>query len=202
MYKLSKKWNIKLKKVNWRIQLDKTWNIEQKYENKYKTWIKLRFLQFFIFMLYLFNCRKREIYKKWRRSFCSSVQTEVQNRYRHTTATLREEAEAKMVSKTEEEQVNRLESQVDNGGGGAWEYLSLVRKLKLRRSDKVLKHGLSLLNDRKSRSALGSEGIHPASSSFVGKQNSCSWFLYSVNSSVQQLITIRAYFGTRGDFRS
>nr|GMC91783.1 ER membrane protein complex subunit 2 [Ipomoea batatas]GMC93629.1 ER membrane protein complex subunit 2 [Ipomoea batatas]GMD01313.1 ER membrane protein complex subunit 2 [Ipomoea batatas] len=62
-----------------------------------------------------------------------------------------------MVSKTEEEQVNRLESQVDNGGGGVWDYLSLVRKLRLRRSDKVLKHGLSLLNDRKSRSALGSE---------------------------------------------
>ncbi|KAK6156614.1 hypothetical protein DH2020_010862 [Rehmannia glutinosa] len=41
-----------------------------------------------------------------------------------------------MVSKTEEEQVNRLENQVENGGGGAWEYLCLVRKLKLRRSDK------------------------------------------------------------------
>ncbi|KAL3843989.1 hypothetical protein ACJIZ3_001392 [Penstemon smallii] len=62
-----------------------------------------------------------------------------------------------MVSKTEEEEVNRLESQVDNGGGGAWEYLSLVRKLKLRRSDKVLKHGCSILNDSKKRSALGSE---------------------------------------------
>ncbi|CDP08539.1 unnamed protein product [Coffea canephora] len=62
-----------------------------------------------------------------------------------------------MVSKTEEEQVNRLESQVENGGGGAWEYLCLVRKLKLRRSDKVLKFGLSILNDPKKRSALGPE---------------------------------------------
>ncbi|KAI5676742.1 hypothetical protein M9H77_07692 [Catharanthus roseus] len=62
-----------------------------------------------------------------------------------------------MVSKTEEEQVNRLENQVENGGGGAWEYLCLVRKLKLRRSDKVLKFGLSILNDPKKRSALGPE---------------------------------------------
>ncbi|CAH9125167.1 unnamed protein product [Cuscuta epithymum] len=62
-----------------------------------------------------------------------------------------------MVSKTEEDRVNSLEVQVDNGGGGAWEYLSLVRKLKLRRSDKVLKHGLALLNDDKARSALGTE---------------------------------------------
>ncbi|KAI8025756.1 ER membrane protein complex subunit 2 [Camellia lanceoleosa] len=62
-----------------------------------------------------------------------------------------------MVSKTEEAQVNRLENQVDNGGGGAWEYLCLVRKLKLRRSDKVLKHGLSILNDPSKRSSLGPE---------------------------------------------
>lgn len=63
-----------------------------------------------------------------------------------------------MVTKTEEEQVNRLENQVENGGGGAWEYLCLVRKLKLRRSDKVLKFGLSILNEPKKRSALGPEG--------------------------------------------
>ncbi|XP_031128633.1 ER membrane protein complex subunit 2-like [Ipomoea triloba] len=62
-----------------------------------------------------------------------------------------------MVSKTEEEKLTRLENQVDNGGGGAWDYLCLVRKLKLRRSDKVLKHGLSLLNDSKTRSGLGAE---------------------------------------------
>ncbi|PRQ20517.1 hypothetical protein RchiOBHm_Chr7g0229041 [Rosa chinensis] len=39
-----------------------------------------------------------------------------------------------MVSKTEEAQLNRLESQIDNGGGGGggvWEYLCLVRKLKI-----------------------------------------------------------------------
>uniref|UniRef100_A0A5B7A3K1 ER membrane protein complex subunit 2 n=1 Tax=Davidia involucrata TaxID=16924 RepID=A0A5B7A3K1_DAVIN len=60
-----------------------------------------------------------------------------------------------MVTKTEEAQVNRLENQVDNGGGGDWEYLCLVRKLKLRRSDKVLKHGLSILNEPKKRSSLG-----------------------------------------------
>lgn len=66
--------------------------------------------------------------------------------------------ESIMVTKTEETQLNRLESQVDNAGGGAWEYLSLVRKLKVRRSDKVLKHGLSILNDPKQRSSLGPDG--------------------------------------------
>ncbi|KAK7397291.1 hypothetical protein VNO78_18459 [Psophocarpus tetragonolobus] len=60
-----------------------------------------------------------------------------------------------MVTKTEETQLNRLENQVDNGGGGAWEYLCLVRKLRVRRSEKVLKHGLSILNDPKQRSSLG-----------------------------------------------
>lgn len=72
-----------------------------------------------------------------------------------------------MVSKTEEAQVNRLENQVENGGGGAWEYLSLVRKLKLRRSDKVLKHGLSILNDSHKRSALGPEGTNSFSPLFI-----------------------------------
>jgi len=62
-----------------------------------------------------------------------------------------------MVTKTEETELNRLENQVDNGGGGAWEYLCLVRKLKVRRSDKVLKHGLSILNDSRKRSGLGPE---------------------------------------------
>lgn len=62
-----------------------------------------------------------------------------------------------MVSKSEEVELNRLENQVDNGGGGDWEYLCLVRKLKLRRSDKVLKHGLSILNDPKKRSSIGTE---------------------------------------------
>lgn len=63
-----------------------------------------------------------------------------------------------MVTKTEETQLNRLENQVDNGGGGAWDYLCLVRKLKVRRSQKVLKHGLSILNDPKQRSSLGADG--------------------------------------------
>ncbi|KAG6750625.1 hypothetical protein POTOM_045130 [Populus tomentosa] len=62
-----------------------------------------------------------------------------------------------MVTKTEETQLNRLESQVDNGGGGAWEYLCMVRKLKVRRSVKVLKHGLLILNDSNKRSSLGPE---------------------------------------------
>ncbi|KAG0454278.1 hypothetical protein HPP92_025582 [Vanilla planifolia] len=62
-----------------------------------------------------------------------------------------------MVGAAEEAQLNRLESQVDNGGGGAWEYLCLVRKLKARRSEKVLLHGLSILNNPKDRSRLGGE---------------------------------------------
>ncbi|KAJ0921009.1 hypothetical protein HanPSC8_Chr05g0186591 [Helianthus annuus] len=62
-----------------------------------------------------------------------------------------------MLTKTEQSQLQQLENQVENGGGGAWEYLSLVRKLKLRRSDKVLKHGLTILNDPKKCSALGPE---------------------------------------------
>lgn len=64
-----------------------------------------------------------------------------------------------MVTKTEETQLNELENQVDNGGGGAWEYLCLVRKLKVRRSEKVLKHGSSILNDPRKRSALGPDGL-------------------------------------------
>ncbi|CAK9135041.1 unnamed protein product [Ilex paraguariensis] len=72
-----------------------------------------------------------------------------------------------MVSKTEEEQVNRLENQVDNEGGGAWEYLCLVRKLKLRRSDKVLKHGLEILNNPKKRSALGPDEVARTVASYI-----------------------------------
>ncbi|KAF2610983.1 hypothetical protein F2Q70_00009602 [Brassica cretica] len=60
-----------------------------------------------------------------------------------------------MVTKTEETELNQLEDQVENGGGGVWEYLCLVRKLKVRRSEIVLKHGLSILNDPGNRSALG-----------------------------------------------
>lgn len=64
-----------------------------------------------------------------------------------------------MVTKTEETQLNQLENQVENGGGGVWEYLCLVRKLKVRRSEIVLKHGLSILNDSGKRSALGPDGL-------------------------------------------
>ncbi|VVA96494.1 unnamed protein product [Arabis nemorensis] len=60
-----------------------------------------------------------------------------------------------MVKKTEETELSQLENQVENGGGGVWEYLCLVRKLKVRRSEIVLKHGLSILNDPGKRSALG-----------------------------------------------
>ncbi|XP_042391367.1 ER membrane protein complex subunit 2-like [Zingiber officinale] len=62
-----------------------------------------------------------------------------------------------MVGAEEAARLDRLEIQVENGGGGAWEYLCLVHKLKPRRSDKVLKHGLAILNDPKARSNLGGE---------------------------------------------
>jgi hypothetical protein len=80
-----------------------------------------------------------------------------------------------MVSKTEETQLSNLESQGDNGGGGAWEYLCLVRKLKVRHSEKVLKHGLSILNDPKKRSSLGSDGEFRASLLF--SRNGFVWIL-------------------------
>ncbi|XP_057545432.1 uncharacterized protein LOC130824438 [Amaranthus tricolor] len=62
-----------------------------------------------------------------------------------------------MVTELEDAELKRLESQVEHGGGGAWEYLSLVRKLHVRRSEKVLKYGLWILNDPKKRSTLGDE---------------------------------------------
>ncbi|KAL5700723.1 hypothetical protein ACHQM5_026135 [Ranunculus cassubicifolius] len=62
-----------------------------------------------------------------------------------------------MVGASEELELNRLENQVDNGGGGVWEYLCLVRKLKVRRSDKVFKYGLEILNDPKKRFKLRGE---------------------------------------------
>ncbi|KMZ57720.1 Tetratricopeptide repeat protein [Zostera marina] len=62
-----------------------------------------------------------------------------------------------MVGAKEANLVERLESQAEHGGGGVWEYLCLVRKLKLRRSDKVLKYGLQILKDSKARSKLGGE---------------------------------------------
>ncbi|PKU72249.1 ER membrane protein complex subunit 2-A [Dendrobium catenatum] len=62
-----------------------------------------------------------------------------------------------MVGATEEARLNQLETQVDNGGGEAWEYLCLVRKLKARRSEKVLRHGIFILNSHIARSKLGGE---------------------------------------------
>ena len=88
-----------------------------------------------------------------------------------------------MVGAAEAAQLNRLESQVDNGGGGAWEYLCLVRKLKARRPDKVLKHGLSILNSPKARSNLGNEGLNRSfffNSSFYPGVN-CSGAIGEVN---------------------
>ncbi|WOL05436.1 ER membrane protein complex subunit 2-A-like [Canna indica] len=62
-----------------------------------------------------------------------------------------------MAGAAEVARLDRLETQIENGGGGAWEYLCLVRKLKARRSEKVLNHGLTILNDPKARSRLGRE---------------------------------------------
>lgn len=62
-----------------------------------------------------------------------------------------------MVGASEERELERLEKQVEEGGGGVVEYLSLVRKLKVRRSNIVAKHGLQLLNQASARSKLGSD---------------------------------------------
>ena len=62
-----------------------------------------------------------------------------------------------MVAYSEEHELERLETQVEEGGGGVVEYLSLVRKLKVRRSKVVAKHGLELLNKASGRSKLGSD---------------------------------------------
>lgn len=64
---------------------------------------------------------------------------------------------AAMVGASEERELERLEKQVEEGGGGVVEYLSLVRKLKARRSNIVAKHGLELLNKASARSKLGSD---------------------------------------------
>ncbi|KAL6533084.1 hypothetical protein OROMI_027196 [Orobanche minor] len=60
----------------------------------------------------------------------------------------RVDIQVEMVSKTEEEQLVRLENQVENTGG-AWEYFCLVRKLNLR--------GFAIISDPKKRSSLGAE---------------------------------------------
>ena len=66
-----------------------------------------------------------------------------------------------MVGAGEERELERLEKQVEAGGGGVVEYLSLVRKLKVRRSTVVAKHGLELLNKASARSKLGSDRMSP-----------------------------------------
>lgn len=63
-----------------------------------------------------------------------------------------------MVGAAEETQLKRLELEVENGGGGAWDYLCLVRKLKVRRSHNVLKYGLPIVKDPNLRSKLGNDG--------------------------------------------
>lgn len=62
-----------------------------------------------------------------------------------------------MVGALEEAELKRLESQVENGGGGEWDYLCLLRKLKIRRSDNVLKFGLPILDNSSRRSKLGDD---------------------------------------------
>ncbi|KAL5208100.1 hypothetical protein ABZP36_032535 [Zizania latifolia] len=57
----------------------------------------------------------------------------------------------------DEARLLRLEEQAGHGGGGAWEYLCLARKLRARRPDPVLRLGLALLNNSSARSRLASE---------------------------------------------
>uniref|UniRef100_A0A0D9VBN9 ER membrane protein complex subunit 2 n=1 Tax=Leersia perrieri TaxID=77586 RepID=A0A0D9VBN9_9ORYZ len=57
----------------------------------------------------------------------------------------------------DEARLLRLEEQAEHGGGGAWEYLCLARRLRARRPEPVLRLGLALLNDSSARSRLGSE---------------------------------------------
>lgn len=58
----------------------------------------------------------------------------------------------------DEVELGRLEEQVEGGGGDIPQYLSLIRKLKVRRSEKVAQHGMALLNNPSARSKLGAEG--------------------------------------------
>ena len=62
-----------------------------------------------------------------------------------------------MEGATSRSDLQRLEMKVDEGVGNIAEYLSLLRKFKLRRSEKVVIHGSSLLKDSSSRRKLGSE---------------------------------------------
>ncbi|WVZ61256.1 hypothetical protein U9M48_011160 [Paspalum notatum var. saurae] len=57
----------------------------------------------------------------------------------------------------EEARLLRLEEQAEHGGGGAWDYLCLARRLRARRPAHVLRIGLALLNNASARSGLASE---------------------------------------------
>ncbi|KAJ7522219.1 hypothetical protein O6H91_18G002000 [Diphasiastrum complanatum] len=62
-----------------------------------------------------------------------------------------------MVGVADEMEVDRLEQELESGHGDVTEYLGLVRKLKLRRSANVLKHGVALLNNPSAKSKLGTD---------------------------------------------
>lgn len=57
----------------------------------------------------------------------------------------------------DEARLLRLEEQAEHGGGGAWDYLCLARRLRARRPAHVLRVGLALLNNASARSGLASE---------------------------------------------
>jgi hypothetical protein len=62
-----------------------------------------------------------------------------------------------MVGATEEMELQKLERDVEGGGGDVAQYLALVRKLRVRRSSTVARHGLALLNNSSARSKLGAD---------------------------------------------
>jgi len=64
-----------------------------------------------------------------------------------------------MVGATEEMELQKLERDVEGGGGDVAQYLALVRKLRVRRSSTVARHGLALLNNSSARSKLGADGM-------------------------------------------
>lgn len=65
----------------------------------------------------------------------------------------------RMVGATEEMELQKLERDVEGGGGDVAQYLALVRKLRVRRSSTVARHGLALLNNSSARSKLGADGM-------------------------------------------
>jgi hypothetical protein len=65
-----------------------------------------------------------------------------------------------MVGVAEEAELDRLEKQVEAGSGDGAQYLALVRKLKVRRSEKVAQIGLALLNNPSAAAKLGDDGSY------------------------------------------